>query len=1239
MSLLQAEEIQRQQINRAFVRLGLSTPEVKRRTIDRFGGLGGLGGLGSLKGRAVPLYIPGRRAVVPQAVRDAEDTLASHFRRGAVRPLKLLSHKLGWSEKPEFIAPDTVAEWIAHGVGSALGFTPLAIPAAAAAKIALPAAGVAVGAKAALGGKIAHGATTGALMGAGEAYLEDRDITVGAAFGAAIGGIMPVAAVGAKGAARRIAKSEVLDNSKHLLQRFKFQRRTGVHLAPPIIDDMARFITAMPDDAADAVYGRVAQKLRGQGVKDVGSLIKGQGKNFEALPSRIKLRTLEMLREKIEANNIDMDSAFTPIFRYKERVQMRHGLEFLAADIPEFGTRKGEEMFKKAGELMTLRHRGLLKLGNTGGVKGLAAEFQRIVGADKKREIKNLDQMLLREQIVALDTRSGAILGKMRAMLERNNVLSHHSLDDNSRAVYERMFGYAQAIDDLKIQRLAPLAEEALNRPNANAILAGLVGDEARAVEGVEEKLYQWVSYKDPVTGGTTKFQVRRMLDADGKTIKQVAESAEVLPSTVPFTVGDIAVLTEKPGILSWLQPLRKPLGKAIDRLVARADRASVNSSQQYIAEAMKILKGIGALKGKKTWEIRKAIIHYLETKPEDIAAAKAGIKDFLSAAGYSAKKIDETIVASEKFRTLFNRMGIDFDIPKEMWVDGYFPRLLQDGLRKGHTYEQVFAGVKKRSQQLNDFMVFASGEERTGYLMPHEIDLMKIVGTYARSGAKKKYVQPMLEEVKMLLRDLPEKRKFFNDFVDHRFRNVPTGNENMIDGTLSAVAKYLFGVDTQKRYTKDIVGFITELYYTSGLGYNMFSAMRNLTQQLLAVTDLDPNPLVGIEYWVRAKKFMYSKEGRMLAKLNPLRHSRIPQQDLLDKSMAAGIPVIGDTVDSLSRAGFWAFRKSDLDNIDTSFLMKVLHAKDKGRGLQQAVEEAYSFAMGTQFTYGIQSPAMYSTPLGRMAGVFMSWPLNALSLVYDQLKGQEKIKALTSIAGMVYASEALSLTGVSFRSIHPLETASSLLPFAIMEGDKGMPPGLKLPTTMGQLTFQLAAGDKEAQEKAWNNFKSSLNSVIPFHVAGKRIYNVVEAAHNDWRVYDDKKRLQYEMNKEGRFYEAVGVPKEAMMGLFAPTTAKRQRFEAGGIIRRTDDAYRRLRRQALDAFFDYQETNSQESAEKFLLLQQQLNDSIGKQLEEQDIMREIRLRGHDLLYRQAMRLPALVRDPLLESIRPGQFP
>src|SRR5690606_15640164 len=115
-------------------------------------------------------------------------------------------------------------------------------------------------------------------------------------------------------------------------------------------------------------------------------------------------------------------------------------------------------------------------------------------------------------------------------------------------------------------------------------------------------------------------------------------------------------------------------------------------------------------------------------------------------------------------------------------------------------------------------------------------------------------------------------------------------------------------------------------------IGFNPFSAIKNLTQQLHVVG------AVGPQYWLKAQRALRTQSGKELLNYNWVGQHRVYLQGLeLQKRIMDRI------LGPIPEWGFKAFEWADQQNVQTAYMAGLLKALDEGKSLRQAIEDRKS--------------------------------------------------------------------------------------------------------------------------------------------------------------------------------------------------------------------------------------------------------------------------------------------------------
>ncbi len=611
--------------------------------------------------------------------------------------------------------------------------------------------------------------------------------------------------------------------------------------------------------------------------------------------------------------------------------------------------------------------------------------------------------------------------------------------------------------------------------------------------------------------------------------------------------------------------------------------------------------------------------------------------------------RVDYLKAASEGRITL-DRLFQESDIDPHIYRAAYLPHYRQF---EGASYKVAMRSFKDIGVRENQAQkIFWANElHRTDQLVSYDQNFFSAASRYVTGMSKSKFFRPVFDDLDKTLKGagVHTSRVQVYEQLKRSIQGIPSEMETAFDNAFHNFARAI-GVSGDKMNAKFVGSLLAELQYTSGMGFNPFMPIRNLTQKALALSSITESgsPIEGL-YWLgRAKmaKMSGTDEAKKWIRLNDVLTNRLYTEglDLQSQGLVKVARMMGASDVAASRmddvglkSAMWMFRKSDTSNVEDVFMAKAMYATDRGFALADAVEMARSTTMATQFMYGIDSPMLYKSLLGKQIGIFQSWPLNWAHMLWEQGTQGNMRRAASTVVTMAVASELLSMTGISMRSIHPTETVQGLLPVKMLEGERDWP--LAFRSTVAVLDYMrgLADGDPEAVDTAINNLQRSAEGLVPYGAVTTRTLRFIDRVRHDWRDFADtgfmySAALAPETRENrSRLVRILGEDEssarnEAVLGLLGTTTKSVQRIQDAEDIQRMDASYRRTRRLAVQAFID-------EDYDRFQKLQEQLVVNFGQWIEPRDIMREIEYMGQTARERQTRSLPENLEDAFYESI------
>ena len=710
-----------------------------------------------------------------------------------------------------------------------------------------------------------------------------------------------------------------------------------------------------------------------------------------------------------------------------------------------------------------------------------------------------------------------------------------------------------------------------------------------------------------------------------------VAEAEMLMTKPLPF-VG------------THLTPIWRLFGKAFSSEGRIAVRHHAKFTSDWLGKADGWMKGLG-LKGKELSQAGERIGKVLEAdmgwiKKGDVSAQKKFIaefmkvgkrkidskpfEDFAKQVGLSPKELKVAYEMKKSFDQLFKAAGLD----PEKYITAYLPRARE---LTGQDYQRVLNDMQakglKTDEIKNYLWVHGMARDQKGSMMNYTKDAFRAYTQYVSGLSKKIHYDEFFQHWDKGFKKVgmsQERREVFISLRNSLF-GQPTATERMSDQMVKHLGDFLNKTEFGgARPTAAMSSLLAELQYMGGIGANPFTVVKNLTQKMLAMSSITDsgNPLEGLRWIAKAKLAKHTSMGKAILRHDKISPDRVYLESLdyqqsaienfLKKSPVGG-EFMAKGAGKARDLAFKAFKWSDKDNVQDTFLARMMYLMEKKNApLADAVELATSTTMATQFMYGFDSPMLYKGAIGRQLGIFMSWPLNWAQMLYEQGTTGDMHRALATVATMAIGVEMLNMSGLNFRSVHPVNVARGTLPIAMLEGEDSWPLSLRTASAGLEYMRAVSSGDPVATDLTWDRFKQRLRPMIPFGIIGGRTLDFVDVMQNEWKKYDNLDRLRYETTAG-----------EATRSIIGPTNESFQRVQEWQMVSEMDSNYRKMRRDAIESFMDG-------DYERFERMQEQLVANFGRWIAPEDIRQELELREMTARERQLTGLPASIRDPFL---------
>lgn len=730
------------------------------------------------------------------------------------------------------------------------------------------------------------------------------------------------------------------------------------------------------------------------------------------------------------------------------------------------------------------------------------------------------EERTLREWFDTIDREAGIINNRIHEMEVQYG--PRHKMTPEQRADYD---AYVERLAELGRMReeLRPAVEAAVGEIKSGKFSKDLAYriNKAKLVEG------EFV-LKD-AHGNELAYLYRGPLSGKEYTLQVPKEY---------LTKDETAILRTTPTLYArYLGLIRDVFGESLAGIARRSFMKMRIFTSEYEKELFNILKPV--IKNK---EARERITLILEgTPPPDV------------------KPIE--LEVAEKLRALYDKLFREFDIDPERYLKDYAPRI-----RKYPTIEEAFQGMENIPEELK---FFAELERRAPEpLFPRELDALTAGLAYIRYGARKKFLQPFIEETAPFVSQMnPIRQRMWQEVVDYMLGR-PSQQEIMLNKLIEVPIRWVLGEvppQLRKRYANAISQFVTHMGYMATIGGNLATALKNTTSLALSVGGLSKNPIEGIVYLSKALRALRTEEGREALKYCWVLTARdylegvSPLTTELEKLGAAG-----RLFKLIENASFAPMEITERLNVATSYMMSLLYNLERGVPISEAIEIANTFANSTQFLYGIDSPLLSRTPAGRLVMMLMSWPVNYMRLLYKYGMEKDFVRiANTIFSGIATMYVMQRVTGIDMSSTAPGRAMSDWLPLSfLLSGSKTPPIQLAQDAVNYAKTAYSAvySPDPDEKEKARRALINDLWSFAPLGIAMKRIVTVAKAMEQGGVMRGPEGQYMYKFGEirtpEGEVKRLPGpggwIPEEirALIGATAEQ-AERRKIQQEVISRR----------------------------------------------------------------------------------------
>jgi len=332
-------------------------------------------------------------------------------------------------------------------------------------------------------------------------------------------------------------------------------------------------------------------------------------------------------------------------------------------------------------------------------------------------------------------------------------------------------------------------------------------------------------------------------------------------------------------------------------------------------------------------------------------------------------------------------------------------------------------------------------------------------------------------------------------------------------------------------RPSQDVGRAVISLLVQAYMGLNPGSAIKNMTQKMLAVADVSTGtkPLRGFKYLTRAQAFKATRAGKEFCnKYCTLLKDRTYMEGL--EKTARYEWKINRMLDATSKVTMAAFQAADTSNVTDSFLIGLFAALEDGKSMEEALWQANDVALRTQFPYDLRKPLLFHNPVMRIVGLFASWPIHLVELGVDWVGSSRWGKIILLAALMAGAKYLMRKLGIHLR-ISLLDSLEGHIAFKTATGERAAI--VSYAADLSRAARKMASLDKDE----WLKAMEELAYLSPGGTAYKRLMRFYRASQDNWRLRNKKGKVYYQYDRSGWLWDNIGIPEEAIRALIGETT------------------------------------------------------------------------------------------------------
>jgi len=628
------------------------------------------------------------------------------------------------------------------------------------------------------------------------------------------------------------------------------------------------------------------------------------------------------------------------------------------------------------------------------------------------------------------------------------------------------------------------LPKESLST-NAQKITAHNVAAERGLMKSPKEVSDSYRKLAKVVTG---KNSMMKMTESEAESFISALESVVVKGGgkiKIPVSKGvitqefaDKIPMLNEIGVLERVRPTRQ----VFEKMGLRKEiwePAFEAENKMYLA-LMKFRKEITQVKSLVKPESRPRIFQAIEhpTKATDLT--------------------NEEKLVYKWFKNYFDDWANKLKLPAEKRRDNYvthiFEKSIAEDLAAKHPLDPELIRAMDFASPKTVFNPYLKA--RLGQTMGLVEDPFLAASAYESRALRVFHYQPLLQRIGVYEKYLPpNSARYLRDFKT-RITNRPLAVDREINQSLKEFAESIKGLPGGEKLaaqlTKGNAGGLaaynyTSFLYFSWLGFKPTSAIRNLSQHVLAMADVGPLNLA------KAFRLRLTTEGK----------AALEKSAVLTSRKQAYMPGIDTSfssrwMDNIRETSLKMFRWADRQNVQDAFLSGYSEAKSFGLSEEWAIKRGDEVAANTQYLYTRLAGAQWSqSTLGRVLSPLTTWPENWLELMAKWFGGKPSYvyteyaaatgKSIPEVMSWGLRRKSLAIYLPLVAGAYAIEQktkfrASEYTGWGsiryLMDIASGQLPALDLPSGLAQVVGGAITGNENILKSGWNR-------VRPDHLMG----------------------------------------------------------------------------------------------------------------------------------------------------------